>query len=176
MLLGSALTLAHELGISDQRLQDRTLSSQNFDNEDQRRAAEFLELRINRPRRLLYIYINQMASRLGWTSMLPRIISDSAEQNLGTEADKQWHNAMSRWISLTRLMKTANDMLFSPVTAKHLLASGKYVTSLEHFAHLLQDWHKEYACLKGNRPRITAGAPLLMVISSREASSRYPLY
>jgi hypothetical protein len=149
MLLGSALTLAHELGVSDQRLQNRDLSSVDFQTDNERRHAEFLELRMSRPRRLLYVYINQLASRLGWTSMIPRIISDSAEQLLGGEAEKQWYNVMSRWISLTRLMKTASDMLFSSITTKQLLRTGNYVTSLEHFGHLLQDWLKEYTGLIG---------------------------
>ena len=149
MLLGSALSLAHELGVSDQRLQNRDLSSQTFETEKQKEDAEFVELRQTRPRRLLYIYVNQLASRLGWTSMIPRIISDSAEQMFGSEAERQWHNVMSRWISLTRLMKTASDMLYSPVTTKQLLRSGNYVTSLEHFGHLLQDWLTEYEDLVG---------------------------
>ncbi|KAF4629377.1 hypothetical protein G7Y89_g8772 [Cudoniella acicularis] len=147
MLLGSALTLAHELGISDQRLQDRDLSSAIYNNAEEKRHAEFLEIRRSRPRRLLYICINQLASRLGWSSMIPRIISDSAEQSLGGEAEKQWYNVMSRWISLTRLMKTASDMLFSSIATKQLLRTGNYVTSLEHFGHLLQDWQKEYDSL-----------------------------
>ncbi|PVH87269.1 hypothetical protein DL98DRAFT_649544 [Cadophora sp. DSE1049] len=151
MMLGSALSLAHELGVSDQRLQNRDLSSQTFETEKQREDAEFVELRQTRPRRLLYIYVNQLASRLGWTSMIPRIISDSAEQTFGTEAERQWHNVMSRWISLTRLMKTASDMLYSPVTTKQLLRSGNYVTSLEHFGHLLQDWLKEYEDLVADK-------------------------
>ncbi|KAH6703103.1 C6 transcription factor [Leptodontidium sp. MPI-SDFR-AT-0119] len=151
MLLGSALTLAHELGVSDQRLQKRDISAESFTSDKQKRDAEFVELRQNRPRRLLYIYINQLASRLGWTSMIPRIMSDSAQQHFGSEAEKQWHNVMSRWISLTRLMKTASDMLFSPITTKQLLRSGNYVTSLEHFGHLLQDWLKEYTSLTADK-------------------------
>lgn len=143
------MTLAHELGVSDQRLQDRDLSSRTFANAKDKQQAEFIELRRSRPRRLLYVYINQLASRLGWSSMIPRIISDSGEPSLGGEADRQWYNVMSRWISLTRLMKTASDMLFSPVTSKQLLRTGNYVTSLEHFGHLLQDWHKEYDTLTG---------------------------
>ncbi|KAH9204879.1 hypothetical protein DL95DRAFT_398191 [Leptodontidium sp. 2 PMI_412] len=151
MLLGSALSLAHELGVSDQRLQKRDISAESFTSDKQKRDAELVELRQSRPRRLLYVYINQLASRLGWTSMIPRIISDSAEQHFGSEAEKQWHNVMSRWISLTRLMKTASDMLFSPITTKQLLRSGNYVTSLEHFGHLLQDWLKEYASLTADK-------------------------
>ena len=149
MLLGSALTLAHELGVSEQRLLNRDVSSQPYNTDDERRYAEFLELRRSRPRRLLYIYINQLASRLGWSSMIPRIISDSAEQTFGSETEKQWYNVMSKWISLTRLMKTANDMLFSSVTAKELIRSGNYVTSLEHFGQLLQDWDAEHLSVKG---------------------------
>ena len=149
MLLGCALTLSHELGVSDQRLQNREVSSEYFANEDDRRYAEFLESRRSRPRRLLYIYINQMASRLGWTSMIPRIISDSGEQNFGSQSEKQWYSIMTRWISLTRLTKTASDMLFSHATTKQLLRTGNYVTSLEHFRELLQDWYADYQGLPG---------------------------
>jgi hypothetical protein len=149
MLLGSALTLAHELGVSEQRLLNRDIASQSYNSEEERRYAEFLELRRSRPRRLLYVYINQLASRLGWSSMIPRIISDSAGGSFGCNSEKQWYSMMSRWISLTRLMKTANDMLFSSVTTKQLLRSGNYVTSLEHFGQLLQDWHTDFLTVKG---------------------------
>ena len=81
--------------------------------------------------------------------MIPRIISDSADQNFGSEAEKSWYSIMTRWISLTRLTKTANDMLFSDITTKQLLRSGSYVTSLEHFRELLQDWYADYQQLKG---------------------------
>ncbi|PMD36046.1 hypothetical protein L207DRAFT_556549 [Hyaloscypha variabilis F] len=151
MLLGCALTLSHELGVSDQRLQNREVSSEYFANEDDRRYAEFLESRRSRPRRLLYIYINQMASRLGWTSMIPRIISDSGEQNFGSQSEKQWYSIMTRWISLTRLTKTASDMLFSHATTKQLLRTGNYVTSLEHFRELLQDWYADYQGLPSEK-------------------------
>jgi hypothetical protein len=149
MLLGCALTLAHELGVSDQRLQNRDVASESFANEEQRRYAEFLELRRSRPRRLLYIYINQMASRLGWTSMIPRIISDSSDQNFGSPSEKRWYSITTRWISLTRLTKTASDMLFSPFTTRQLLRTGSYITSLEHFRELLQDWYTDYQSLSG---------------------------
>lgn len=150
MLLGSALTLAHELGVSDQRLQNLSYMPASYDNDQQRKHAEFMEVRKRRPRRLLYIYINQLASRLGWTSMIPRMISESGNLSFGNDTEKQWYDVMSRWISLTRLMKTASDMLFSSVTAKQLLQTGNYVTSLEHFGHLLEGWHKEFISLTGS--------------------------
>jgi hypothetical protein len=78
MLLVSALTLAHELGVSDQRLQSKDPLPQTYTNEAHKRAAEFQESRLRRPRRLLYTFINQLASRLEWSSMIPRIISDDA--------------------------------------------------------------------------------------------------
>ena len=81
--------------------------------------------------------------------MIPRIISDSGDQNFGSEAEKSWYSIMTRWISLTRLTKTANDMLFSDITTKQLLRSGTYDTSLEHFRELLQDWYADYQQLKG---------------------------
>ncbi|CZR58202.1 related to C6 transcription factor [Phialocephala subalpina] len=151
MLLGSALTLAHELGVSDQKLQNRDMTSTSYSNEKDRLRAEFWELRARRPRRLLYVYINQLASRLGWTSMIPRIISESADLTYQNEKEKHWHNIMSRWISLTRLMKTASDMLFSSVITKQLLDSGNYVTSLEHFGHLLEGWRMEYLDLNADK-------------------------
>lgn len=145
MFLGVAFTLAHELGLSHQ-----TTSGEEdlFGREDA--DANFAQFRRVRAKRLLYVYINQLASRLGWPSIMPQIVSQSGvSPSRWSVQEKQWYEVMTAWISLTRLTKTASDVLFASATSKHLIQSGSYINSLEHFRGLLEDWQKGYLALQG---------------------------
>jgi hypothetical protein len=149
MLLGAALALANELGISDQNLQSRGSADEVDVTPDFASHSTFLSLRRRRQRRLLYIYINQLALRHGWFSTIPRFISDAAEVSSGGESETRGHNIMTLWISLTRIWKTANDMLFTRSVTSSILQSGNYIASLGHFKLLLEDWNTEYLKLAG---------------------------
>jgi hypothetical protein len=138
MLIGSALSLAHELGIFDHAEPEETGPHTGLLRQRQRRV-----------RKLLYVFVNQLASRLGCSSMMPRTISHSiltaAPAQYANDKDSQWHVIMSCWIELTRLMKSASELLFpSRQLTRDLLRSGKYISSLEHFQPLLEQWKTSY--------------------------------
>ncbi|KAJ5316901.1 hypothetical protein N7508_001409 [Penicillium antarcticum] len=141
MLLGSALSLAHELGI--------------FETEESSSPAEEPEwrdqmtLRWQRVQRLLYVYINQLAWRIGCMSPIPQslnhaILGGRKPQGL-SQPGSTWLTFMDSWIELTKLAKSVTDMFFpSAAFARQQLHSGRYVGLLEHFRPLLNQWKDRY--------------------------------
>ena len=158
MLLGSAVTLAHELGIFDEEKQP----SLSFGNHagypgaqwgKHRGVSEPPNLndgnsdRRTRVRKLLYIFVNHLASRLGCLSL----ISQSLNQVVlaGTlpisGAAREWHSHMVSWIELTKLMKSVSDMFFpSQSFTRQLLHSGAYIGLLQQFIPLLEQWRRKH--------------------------------
>ncbi|KAL5336608.1 hypothetical protein BJX70DRAFT_409806 [Aspergillus crustosus] len=131
MLLGAATSLAYELGIFD----GATASDAQ------------LNARYSRAARLLYVYVTQMAVKMGCSSLLPENMPTAAAQS-GSEAaiDKQWSTCMRLWTELTRLMKTASAMFFQSMPyTKQQLGSGQYMILLQHFAPSLERWHEQFA-------------------------------
>ncbi|KAJ5347226.1 Fungal transcriptional regulatory protein [Penicillium brevicompactum] len=141
MLLGCALSLAHELGI--------------FETEESSSPAEEPEwrdqmtLRWQRVQRLLYVYINQLAWRIGCMSPIPQslnhaILGGRKPQGLSPPGST-WLTFMDSWIELTKLAKSVTDMFFpSAAFARQQLHSGRYVGLLEHFRPLLDQWKDKY--------------------------------
>lgn len=141
MLLGCALSLAHELGI--------------FETEESSSPAEEPEwkdqmtLRWQRVQRLLYVYINQHAWRIGCMSPIPQslnhaILAGRKPQGLSLPGST-WLTFMDSWIELTKLAKSVTDMFFpSAAFARQQLHSGRYVGLLEHFRPLLDQWKDKY--------------------------------
>lgn len=70
MLLGLATTLAHELGVFDNPEEAES------DSDGLRPSGVLLTSKL-RMRRLLFVYVNQLASRLGCTSLLSQTVSQS---------------------------------------------------------------------------------------------------
>ncbi|CAG8238950.1 unnamed protein product [Penicillium salamii] len=141
MLLGCALSLAHELGI--------------FETEESSSPAEEPEwrdqmtLRWQRVQRLLYVYINQLAWRIGCMSPIPQslnhaILGGRKPQGLSPPGST-WLTFMDSWIELTKLAKSVTDMFFpSAAFARQQLHSGRYVGLLDHFRPLLDQWKDKY--------------------------------
>ncbi|RDW66595.1 hypothetical protein BP5796_09344 [Coleophoma crateriformis] len=141
MILGAATTLAHELGI---------FSTENSQEELQKND----NLRKLRVRMLLYVYVNQLAARIGCTTLIPENVSSSLLDRSSlphmTLADQQWYSFMTSWIEITKLMETVNDMFFSsPAFTKNLLLSGRYKGLLKHFQPLLEQWNMKATKLEG---------------------------
>lgn len=136
MLVGLANTLAHELGVWD-----------NANAEDSSEDSELARISKVKIRRLLYVYINQLASRIGCTSLIPQTNPQSityAPSEPGAEKDRQ--ALISHWIDITKLLKTATEMFFpSKAFTRELLASGRYVMFIEHFQPLIQRWHETFS-------------------------------
>ena len=141
MLLGCALSLAHELGIFETEDSESTGEEQEW--------REQITLRRQRVQRLLYVYINQLAWRIGCMSPIPQSLNHAV---LGGRKPRglsppgsTWLTFMDSWIELTKLAQSVTDMFFpSAKFARQQLHSGRYVGLLEHFRPLLNQWKDKY--------------------------------
>jgi Fungal Zn(2)-Cys(6) binuclear cluster domain len=138
MLLGTAFTLAHELGVFDDEEKENN-GSQTGPKPD----VNTFRMRKLRMRKLLYVYINQLASRLGCSSMFPQNLTQAT---MAPAADPDvWQSHMSSWIELTKLSKSASELFFpSASVTRRLLGSGRYTTLLDHFVPLLEQWRRKH--------------------------------
>jgi hypothetical protein len=144
MLLGGALALGHELDLFDGSDDAPTDSASDGTKLS---FADYLLLRRGRLRRLLFVYISQLASRIGCA--LPKTpfhttISSSMSMP-HSMLDRQWHDHMTSWIELSRLVRTTSEFLFpSKSVTRELLRSGRYCEFLDHFRPLLSQWLEKY--------------------------------
>lgn len=142
MLLGCALSLAHELGIFES---ESELSSPQED----RQWKEQMALRKQRVQRLLYVYINQLAWRIGCMSPIPQslnhaILGGRKPRGL-SQPGNTWLIFMDSWIELTKLAKSVTEMFFPSASfSRQQLHSGRYVGLLEHFRPLLDQWKAKF--------------------------------
>ena len=130
MLLGNAVTLAHELGIFEEA-----------DSEDQ----DGTTVRRMRVRKLLYVYVNHLASRLGYVTLIPPSLNPIIDQSTASEdpATNEWQSHMASWILLTNFSKLIADEFFSSADhTRQILRSGHYIGMLERFLPRLDDWRR----------------------------------
>jgi len=142
LLLGNALSLSHELKVFS-----------DCDEEDVVRRDPLWPKRKMRIRQLLYIFTNQLSSRLGCGSMLPVNISHSLRGS--AEADHSNHSigSIEAWIELMKLLRSLCDMVFPSKTyTQQILEDGRYINLLEHFRSLLATWHQQYIEAKDTLP------------------------
>ena len=128
MLLGSAVTLAHELGI--------------FEGDANPTVVGDRRLRVQK---LLYVYENHLASRLGYISLIPQSMNQLVSRHVFSTdpAVGQWQAHMSSWIELTQLVKSVYDNFFSsPALTSHLLRTGRYIDLLQQFLPKLDHWRR----------------------------------
>lgn len=160
MLLGSALSLAHELGIFevDDKKVEQPADYEGFISEEQMR------LRRERVQRLLYVYINQLAWRIGCVSLMPQslihsILGRTTSTNSNGGGD-EWMAFMDSWMDLTKLAKSVTDMFFPTVSfARQHLHSGRYIDLLDHFRPLLVKWKEKHLQPQGESPFVLLLAP-----------------
>lgn len=161
MLLSNAMGLSYELGVFDQ------IDEQLAVGGDMARPEyedEAYRLRAARIKKLLLIYITQLAGRLGWTNMVPESLRDtekmahrrrkSVDGNTpGTsttvsmpsfqyipdlELDDQ---IIHCWAGITNAMRIGNELLFR--SRKHttdIIQSGAYIDLLKNFQPMLKNW------------------------------------
>jgi hypothetical protein len=166
MLLSTGMGLAHELGVFDdidELLATGAITRPEFEDESYR-------LRAYRIKRLLLIYLTQLAGRLGWTSMVPdglrkaniasvrrKHTSMEGGATPGTNPSSM-SNAFNYipdlelddqiihcWGGISNAMQQGNEKLFR--SRKHttdIIQSGKYTTLLKEIQPLLRDWWKEF--------------------------------
>lgn len=145
MLLGSAVALSHEIGLFSEKAAHSTpgLSSP---------ASETSE----RLKRLLFIFINNVTSRLGCqVPKMPLFHTSilSVLDNPSTIDKAEWSDWMISWMDLTRIVRSSSEILFpSETITKELLQNGRYGDLLEHFGHVLDRWLEKYPRISGMRP------------------------
>ncbi|KAI0123902.1 hypothetical protein BJ170DRAFT_101575 [Xylariales sp. AK1849] len=169
MLLSTAMGLAYELGVFDDI--DELLAADNITRPEY--EDEAYRLRAMRIKRLVLIYLTQLAGRLGWTNMVPESIrvTDPAlsrprrpvshEGNTpGTnnsiisafnyvpdiELDDQ---IIHCWVGISNAMHIGNERLFrSHKHTTHIIQSGKYTTALKEFQPILGSWRKAFEAVQ----------------------------
>lgn len=152
MLVGVATTLAHELGVFNH---DELSDNSN-------RQKEWL-----RVRRLLFIYTSQLSLRLGCTSIFPhgsqQNIAHVHKPGIEQQATEDRELLVTKWIEITKLMTTANEMLFANRAAtQQMFKSSRYVSLLEHFEPLLRRWHTDFQDL--SCPTVSQAARLILLV------------
>lgn len=140
MLVGLAITLAHELGVFDA-----------VDNDGEASTQKSLRETRTRIRRLLYLYSHQLSLRLGCPNMFPQgdhlILQPPSAASLSDldQPAKERELLLSKWIEITKLLATATHMFFSSKSAtKTMLRSYRYVGLVEHFQPLLARWLEDF--------------------------------
>nr|RBQ85572.1 hypothetical protein FVER53263_10513 [Fusarium verticillioides] len=137
MLLGMANNLGYELGI---------FSGQAGDSGHTVHAEV---LRGRRAQKLLYNYLTQTATRLGYPSAFPESISVITSRlsmpDTSEPVDQSWISYMDLSLELTQLSRTASSMFFH--SAAHLqtqVLGDRYVDLLEHFSASLSKWQERF--------------------------------
>lgn len=166
MLLSTGMGLAYELGVFDEideMMSAGTITRPEYEEETYR-------LRASRIKRLLLVYLSQLAGRLGWTNMVPENLRKSIltvvgrrrpHTNEGTtpgtnlsslsnvfnyipdlELDDQ---IIHCWAGISNLMHAGNEKLFR--SRKHtteIIATGNYTGLLKEFQPMLSNWYREF--------------------------------
>ncbi|TVY38422.1 Transcriptional activator, partial [Lachnellula subtilissima] len=166
MLLSTGMGLSYELGV--------------FDNIDELLAAggemmrpeyddEAYRLRAARIKRLLLIYVTQLAGRLGWTNMVPEnlrvndpafaprkrrasvegktpetatTMSNTFNYIPNLELDDQ---IIHCWAGISNAMRLGNERLFkSRQYTTKIIQDGSYLELLKDFKPMLDAWKKEF--------------------------------
>ncbi|OTA90775.1 hypothetical protein M434DRAFT_22776 [Hypoxylon sp. CO27-5] len=165
MLLSNALGLAYELGVFDdidELLATNAITRPEYEDEAYR-------LRATRIKRLLLVYLTQLAGRLGWTNMIPESIRKtdpaltgrrpiSNEGNTPGTSQSVLSNTFSYvpnvelddqiihcWVGVSDAMQLGNERLFR--SRKHtteIIQSGNYTRALKEFQPILRNWWREF--------------------------------
>ncbi|PSN73394.1 hypothetical protein BS50DRAFT_616779 [Corynespora cassiicola Philippines] len=133
MLLGSAVNLAYELGVF----------SEASSMPSPHNASE--EIRSVRIRKSLYIYVTQMASRLGCASILPdNFTSTNRLTSTNSISTGPMDIYIDLWMSIARLTKVASAMFFPSVEyTKQTVLNGQYAILLDHFSSTMKEWRED---------------------------------
>lgn len=166
MLLSTGMGLAYELGVFDdidELLATGAIARPEYEEEAYR-------LRASRIKRLLLIYLSQLAGRLGWTNMVPDELRRSDEKYTfkrrpnTVEGNTPGTNQSSLsnvfnyipdlelddqiihcWAGISNAMHLGNEKLFR--SRKHttdIIQSGSYISLLKEFQPLLRDWWNHF--------------------------------
>ncbi|KAJ4391363.1 zinc finger transcriptional activator [Gnomoniopsis smithogilvyi] len=147
MLLNAAMGLAYELGVFDNI--DELLDSEAISRPEY--LEETYRLRADRIKRLILIYLSQLAGRLGWTNMVPENLRKTTTMQRrrptssaveGTTPDDA---IIHCWAGISNAMHIGNERLFG--SRKHtteIITTGRYVELLKEFQPMLQEWRIQF--------------------------------
>ncbi|TGZ82515.1 hypothetical protein EX30DRAFT_354598 [Ascodesmis nigricans] len=150
MLLGNALALAYELGVFDET--EGTVSPAPTPPATGKSGESQVPFRVRsrRIQRLLVVYIMQLASRIGWTSMIPRGVRETVRnQQTPLPPNPDWSNpndlqdaVFTFWVELSMFMTSSAEVLFpNKIATRELMRTGRYVSLLELYQPQLRQ-HK----------------------------------
>jgi hypothetical protein len=170
MLLSNAMGLSYELGVFD-NIDD--MDSPTGDMARPEYDDEAYRLRAARIKKLLLIYVSQLAGRLGWTNMVPkehiktgltfehrkRKSVDGNTPGTSTTSMTNGFNYIPDlelddqiihcWAGITNAMRLGNERLFK--SRKHtteIIQSGRYVEILREFQPILTEWQKTFSSFR----------------------------
>ncbi|KAK5989557.1 Transcriptional activator ARO80 [Cladobotryum mycophilum] len=117
----------------------------------------FTAQRKQRLRIVLYIYINQLAFRIGFSSLIPHNLINISPNAIRKSSDSKLSDHlldyMSLCVDLTRLTRASHDLLFaSKTTTRDMVSGGGYRRILEHFKPMLESWWSNYSQMKDGGP------------------------
>jgi hypothetical protein len=165
MLLSTAMGLSYELGVFDNF---EELVAEGAEITRPEYKDENYQLRAARIKRLLLIYVTQLAGRLGWTNMVPANLRvgdstfayrkrrqstdgktpDTATtiQTLSYIPDVDLDDQIIHcWAGISNAMRIGNEKLFrSRQHTTKIIQDGSYVNLLEDFQPMLRDWKTEF--------------------------------
>jgi hypothetical protein len=145
MLANFALSLAYELNVFTESDSQATLLTSSGTSlvltEDAWRRW--------RIQRLLYLYNNQLACRLGCMTSIPqtlsRLCTGSKEQRFPGKANDRADSLLMSMMSLTKFFKSMTDVLFPSVAVtKQLVKEDRYHGMLEQSLPLLDQWKQQH--------------------------------
>ena len=167
-LIGCAYALAYELGVFDSLATQKDWYPQKGANSQRR----------NRIGRLLYVYVSQIAGRLGYPNMLPYQDRNTRipyfEMNVPDGMNSEYHHILDNdylvynrsdeprsqndvlssvqraWAEITSLMRITNTDLFaSKATTREMIHSRRYLEHLKEFGPALKNWLARFETLSG---------------------------
>lgn len=150
MAMGVSMTLANELGMFNNEDASQTSFPEGLSEYEKRLQSRRVPLAT-----ILHTYQEQLSSRLGRKSMVPRsVVHGITFANLSKDfpgsIGDAWQSSMGAWTELTKLTRSITDMLFpSSIITKHLIQSGRYISMIDHFTTLLSAWEAKYLHTSG---------------------------
>jgi hypothetical protein len=166
MLLSTGMGLSYELGVFDNiaELLDAGGEMTRPEYED-----ESYRLRAGRIKRLLLIYVTQLAGRLGWTNMVPenlritdpvfaprkrRASFDGKTPETNTTVSNTFNyipdlelddQIIHCWAGISNAMRIGNEKLFkSRQYTTKIIQDGSYIELLKDFQPMLKAWSTEF--------------------------------
>lgn len=150
-LLGTALTLAIELGLLDD-CDNTTMGAREITSGSWRDPA--FEDRAFRLGQYLWVYSTQLSGRLGKSSP-PYLCWETKQKHIGWKYLAPYNlperpsllgdDTLNLWTGMAILMRTGNELLFaSRQHTMEIIRNGRYIGLLYTFQTSLHEWRKEF--------------------------------